>query len=82
MLHSLMFIGHTSLTEIFKMVRIIVVPVQLTPLVNEFVVFKQNALFNSFLLYRPYICSEIHALSHFSNEKYWHKLQMIYISYL
>ena len=32
-----------------------------------------NALFNSLLLYRSYYCSEIHALSYPSDDKYRNK---------
>ena len=53
-------------------VRIRVFPEQLTIFINTFVAFK-NALFSSLLLYRPYYCSEIHALSYSSNEKYRYK---------
>ena len=53
-------------------VRIKVFPEQLTLFINTFVVFK-NELFNTLLLYRPDYCSEIHALSYFSNEQYRYK---------
>ena len=47
-------------------VRIYVVAVHLTRFVRTFVVFKNAiGLFNSFLLYRPDNCSEMHAVSHF-----------------
>ena len=62
-----------SRTTLQNKVRINVVPVHLTLFVNTFVAFK-NILLNNFLLYHPDNYSEIHALSHFSNDKYWYKL--------
>ena len=59
-----------SRTTLQNKVRLKVLPEQLTIFVNSSVAFK-NASFNSFfLLYRPNYCSEIHALSYSSNEKY------------
>ena len=58
--------SHTTLQN---KVRLKVLPEQLTLFVNTSVIFK-NVSFNSFLLYRPDYCSEIHALSYSSNEKY------------
>ena len=37
----------------------------------------KNALFKSFQLHHPDYCSEIHALSYLSSEKYHHKPEMI-----
>ena len=65
-------IGHRtrkSHTTLQNKVTLKVLPEQLTLFVNTSVTFK-NASFNSFLLYRPDYCSEIHALSYISNEKY------------
>ena len=58
-----------SRTTLQNKVRLKVLPEQLTLFVNTSVTFK-NASFNSFLLYRPDYCSEIHALSYTSNERY------------
>ena len=58
-----------SRTTLQNKVRLKVLPEQLTLFVNTSVTFK-NASFNSFLLYRPGYCSEIHVLSYTSNEKY------------
>ena len=60
-----------SRTTLQNKVRLKVLPEQLTLSVNTSVTLK-NASFNSFLLYRPDYCSEIHALSYTctSNEKY------------
>ena len=52
-------------------VRIKVFPEQLTLLKRLW--HYNNALFNSILLYRSYYCSEIHALSYSSDEKYRYK---------
>ena len=53
-------------------VRLKVLPEQLTLFVNTFVAFK-NVSFDSFLLYCPDYCSEIHAFSYCSDEKYRYK---------
>ena len=58
-----------SRTTLQNKVRLKVLPEQLTLFVNTSVAFK-NASFNSFVLYRPDYCSEIHTLSYSSNEKY------------
>ena len=58
-----------SRTTLQNKVRLKVLPEQLTLFVNTSVTFK-NASFNSFLLYRPDYCSDIHILSYTSNEKY------------
>ena len=58
-----------SRTTLQNKVRLKVLPEQLPLFVNTSVTFK-NASFNSFLLYRPDYCSEIHALSYPSNDKY------------
>ena len=58
-----------SRTTLQNKVRLKVLPEQLTLFVNTSVTLK-NVSFNSFLLYRPDYCSEIHTLSYFSNEKY------------
>ena len=58
-----------SRTTLQNKVRLKVLPEQLTLFVNTSVTVK-NASFNSFLLYRPDYCSEIHALSYTSKEKY------------
>ena len=52
-----------SRTTLQNKVRLKVLPEQLT-------IFVKNASINSFLLHRPDYCSEIHALSFTSNEKY------------
>ena len=57
-----------SRTTLQNKVRLKVLPEQFTLFVNTSVTLK-NASFNSFLLYRPDYCSEIHALSYSSNEK-------------
>ena len=59
-----------SRTTLQNKVRLKVLPEQLTLFVNTSVAFKKNASFNSFLLYRPDYCSEIHTLPCTSNEKY------------
>ena len=58
-------------TALQNKVRLKALPEQLTLFVNTSVAFK-NASFNSFLLYHPDNCSEIHSLdlSYSSNEKY------------
>ena len=53
-------------------VRLKVLPEQLTLFVNRFVAFK-NVSFDSFLLNRPDYCSEIHAFSYCSDDKYRYK---------
>ena len=53
-------------------VRLKVLPEQLTLFFNTFVAFKKCIIL-SFLLYRPDYCSEIHAFSYCSNEKYRYK---------
>ena len=58
-----------SRTTLQNKVRLKVLPEQLTLFVNTSVAFK-NASCNSCLLYHPNYCSEIHALSYSSNEKY------------
>ena len=58
-----------SRTTLQNKVRLKALPEELTLSVNTSVTLK-NASFNSFLLYRPDYCSEIHALSYTSNEKY------------
>ena len=59
-----------SRTTLQNKVRLKVLPEQLTLFVNTSVTFKKSVSLNSFLLYRPDYCSEIHALSYSSNEKY------------
>ena len=73
MLSHLFNRAHKSRRALQNKVRLKVLPEQLNLFVNTFVVFK-NELFNSFLLYRPDYCSDIHALSYFSNEQYRYKL--------
>ena len=60
-------------------VRINVVPYSKPDLLMCLLHLK-NALFNSFLLYRPNNFSETHALLHFSNEKYCYMLLIIQIT--
>ena len=58
-----------SRTTLQNKVRLKVLPEQLTLFVTR-LWHSKIASFNSFLLYRPDYCSEIHALSYSSNEKY------------
>ena len=66
------YMARKSRRTLQSKVRLKVLPEQLTLFVNTFVAFK-NASFNSFLSYRPDYCSEIHAFSYCSNEKYRYK---------
>ena len=51
-----------SRTTLQNKVRLKVLPEQLNLFVNTSVTFKKIVSLNSFLLYRPDYCSEIHAL--------------------
>ena len=53
-------IGRASLAELYLLTRLW---------------YSKNASFNSFLLYRPGYCSEIHAFSYCSNENYRYNLK-------